>query len=1048
VAGQRILCGRVLALAVALIALIPTVKAAVPVEVVKTNLDPLIRAAAQSPAQFAVHVSHAASTTTKGSWSSEGDRAIWRYAVRIPTAVSMSFHAAPVHLPTGSSLTVRSSVTTISYPARELRKADLWSRIQPGDTLELTLDVPLSERSTVTFQIVSLQAGYRSLGGGVADHPLYTKLRMKDASTGTASCVQNYMCNATPANTPLAQATVGIVVGNAYQCTGTLINDVPGDNTPYVLTARHCEAGVLGESSPSAAASVTVYWDATTPCGQTLGALYDPGIQTQSGATTMVEQQDAWLIRLDDSPVVTDAQFAGFDASGGVIQGGYTIQHALGFDKQFTGWFGQALASQQSAVLNTTYESDFWEVVNQLGNIGPGASGSGLIDQNNHLVGSLTLGETSNDPSGYGICPVTPPVAPNGSNPVAEFTSLAAVWSSTADTTSTTGTTTLKSVLDPANTGTLVAASMPAATLAFTSSILTPDTGQSARLNWTAPQATQCSATGGLPGDGWSGTLPASGSQSVSEGSAGDVTYNLACQLAGGGSVSASVKISWYGSVPYVFVNLPRFAVWTTRPAQIDWSSNVSPCAISGGGLSLSGLPSSGSTTATQSSPGDVTYQVSCGSGPTATSGSATESFVTPSLEFLANGTDRQLSAIFALGWDTAADTCTPSGGAPNDGWAGTSFAPGQEQFFYPRVTTVGTYTYTLSCSSGPLTVQQSVVVTFDNNAPYVTASVSPSTTTFTASPADYITVNWTTNITGCEVNSTPLLGSSGSVPIPPVAAMFTNNAGQGPTIIAPQAPGTYTLSVTCEAVYFPFVTSAPVTVTILPPPPPTATISITPSSVVSYGNQNLAVAWSSTNASSCTMATSSAELSAAWLLGNGPGPASGNWSLPPESGPGKFTLSVTCQSIDPNQGTATAQAAFNIVEPTATLTASPSSLTVGQTFTLNWSSDAAGSCTAGGPVSLTWSGSLASSGTATVTATGAGSLTYSLTCGTGLGEAQAQVVVTVAAAPSSSGGGSSSSGGSGGGGGAVDFLEIELLAATLVGNALRRSRRQRRARG
>ncbi len=344
--------GRVIALAIFLCALIPVaVGAAVPVEVVKTDLEPLIRSAAQTPAQFAVHVAHAASTTTQGSWSSEGDRAIWRYAVRIPTAVSMSFHASPVHLPSGSRLTVRSSVTTIAYAERQLRKTDLWSRIQPGDTLELTLDVPQSHRSEVTFQIVSLQAGYRSLGAGVADHPLYTKLRMKDAVTGTAACVQNYMCNATPTNTPLAQATVGIVVGNTYQCTGTLINDVPGDNTPYVLTARHCETGVLGGSSPSAAASVTVYWDATTPCGQTLGSLYDISIQTQSGASTMVEQQDAWLIRLDDSPVVTDAQFAGFDASGGPIQGGYTISARAGLRQAVhrVVWTGAGLAAVRRA---------------------------------------------------------------------------------------------------------------------------------------------------------------------------------------------------------------------------------------------------------------------------------------------------------------------------------------------------------------------------------------------------------------------------------------------------------------------------------------------------------------------------------------------------------------------------------------------------------------------------------------------------------------------------------------------------------------------------
>jgi len=80
-----------------------------------------------------------------------------------------------------------------------------------------------------------------------------------------------------------------------------------------------------------------------------------------------------------------------------------------------------------------------WRVVNQLGNIGPGASGSALIDQNNHLVGSLTLGRTTSDTSGYGTCPASPPAAPNGSNGVADFTSLAAVWNSTADTTSNTG---------------------------------------------------------------------------------------------------------------------------------------------------------------------------------------------------------------------------------------------------------------------------------------------------------------------------------------------------------------------------------------------------------------------------------------------------------------------------------------------------------------------------------------------------------------------------------------------------------------------------------
>ena len=37
-----------------------------------------------------------------------------------------------------------------------------------------------------------------------------------------------------------------------------------------------------------------------------------------------------------ESPVVSDAEYIGFDATAGVIAGGYTVQHSLGLDKQFT----------------------------------------------------------------------------------------------------------------------------------------------------------------------------------------------------------------------------------------------------------------------------------------------------------------------------------------------------------------------------------------------------------------------------------------------------------------------------------------------------------------------------------------------------------------------------------------------------------------------------------------------------------------------------------------------------------------------------------------
>lgn len=70
---------------------------------------------------------------------------------------------------------------------------------------------------------------------------------------------------------------------------------------------------------------------------------------------------------------------------------------------------------------------------------------------------------------------------------------------------------------------------------------------------------------------------------------------------------------------------------------------------------------------------------------------------------------------------------------------------------FAPQVTTAGTYTYTLTCSSGPISVQQSATVTFENNAPFVATSLSAARVTFSGSPADYTTYSWISNLSNCS---------------------------------------------------------------------------------------------------------------------------------------------------------------------------------------------------------------------------------------------------------------------------------------------------------
>jgi hypothetical protein len=112
---------------------------------------------------------------------------------------------------------------------------------------------------------------------------------------------------------------------------------------------------------------------------------------------------------------------------------------------------------------------------------------------------------------------------------------------------------------------------------------------------------------------------------------------------------------------------------------------------------------------------------------------------------------------------------------------------------------------------------------------------------------------------------------------------------------------------------------------------------------------------------------------------------------------------------------------------PTVTLSVSATSATVNQSVTLNWSSTDATGCTASGGVAGDgWSGSRSTSGSASVTAASAGSVTYRLNCTAGGPTAEAVVSVSFAnpPVPPPSGGG----GGGGGGGGRIDALTLLLL--------------------
>lgn len=70
------------------------VVAATPVDTLRVDLNPLLDSAARSQEQFAVNIHRAVSSASQGIWTQKGSLSTWVYTVRVPTAISMSFHGS------------------------------------------------------------------------------------------------------------------------------------------------------------------------------------------------------------------------------------------------------------------------------------------------------------------------------------------------------------------------------------------------------------------------------------------------------------------------------------------------------------------------------------------------------------------------------------------------------------------------------------------------------------------------------------------------------------------------------------------------------------------------------------------------------------------------------------------------------------------------------------------------------------------------------------------------------------------------------------------
>jgi hypothetical protein len=311
----------------------------------------------------------------------------------------------------------------------------------------------------------------------------------------------------------------------------------------------------------------------------------------------------------------------------------------------------------------------------------------------------------------------------------------------------------------------------------------------------------------------------------------------------------------------------------------------------------------------------------------------------TPTATISANPTSVTSGGSSILTWSsTNASSCTASGA-----WSGAKGTSGTQSV---NLTSTSTYTITCGSASSSTTV-------------IVASAPVPMISSFTANPTS-ISLGSSSTLTWSVSNATSMSLSQG------IGTVTGTSRSVSPTTTT-----TYTLTATNSS----GSSTATATVTVTSAPLPTiSSFSASPTSISFGGSSTLS--WTATNTTSIS-------------LDQGIGAVTGTSRTVSPTATTTYTLTATNSS---GSVTSTTTVTVNI-PPSVNISASPSSLTSGQSSILTWSSTNATSCTASGG----WSGIGAASGNQTVFPTT--TATYTITC-TGPGGTTSPQSVTVTVIP------------------------------------------------
>lgn len=325
----------------------------------------------------------------QGSWSQQGDIAMWRARVQSTGATLLVAGFDRVNLPARAELrwsSLDGEVVQGPYTAADVNDAgELWTALIPGDEALLELRVPTAQREAVALHLDRLGHGVHALD-------------RSGVSAKSGSCNIDVVCSQGNNWRDQIRSVVhvqipvrgGLFSGDSITlCSGQLVNNTTQNGDPLLLTATHC--GITAAN----ASSVMVYYNfQTSSCGGTPNGSFTQTQRAQSRLFSHV-RSDHTLLRLNGAPNPSfNAYLTGFNATAQLPQNGVAIHHPSGDEKRIS-VYSSGSAYQQVVLSPGTATVDAYRVRWAEGTTEGGSSGGGLWNQDRALVGVLSAGNAS-----------------------------------------------------------------------------------------------------------------------------------------------------------------------------------------------------------------------------------------------------------------------------------------------------------------------------------------------------------------------------------------------------------------------------------------------------------------------------------------------------------------------------------------------------------------------------------------------------------------------------------------------------------------------------